>query len=102
MAIHQGWDDIIVETDCAVLAAALARSGEDLSDIGRIIGDCKEYFSAFNYIDIRHIFREASGVADRLAHIASCSNVDEIWLDETPSILLRMFSMRIIVVLLEV
>jgi ribonuclease HI len=87
VAMQQGWDNIIVETDCAILATALAKTGEDLSDIGRIIGDCKEYFSTFNYIDIRHIFREANGVANRLAHIASYSNVDELWLDETPSII---------------
>lgn len=36
----------------------------------------------FNSITITHVYREANGVANRLAHIASCSGIDDFWLDE--------------------
>lgn len=69
IAIHQGWDDFILETDCAAPAAALASPEEDLSDIGSIVGDCKDYFLAFTSINVRQVFREANRVAHRLAHV---------------------------------
>ncbi|PRQ57425.1 putative ribonuclease H-like domain-containing protein [Rosa chinensis] len=52
LAIHQGWMDIEMDTDCAILVYALNRElDDDLSDIGRIMEDCKmyvEYFLLFN------------------------------------------------------
>lgn len=87
IAIHQGWKDIILETDCAALATALSSPTEDLSEIGSIVGDCKDYMLAFTSFNIRHIYREANRVAHRLAHVASCASVDEFWVDHTPSIL---------------
>lgn len=56
LAIHQGWDDLIMETDCAMLVDALAGSGDDFSQIGRIVGDCKEYLYSFNSFEIRHVY----------------------------------------------
>jgi ribonuclease HI len=87
IAIQQGWDDVILETDCATMAAALAKPDDDLSEIGRIIGDCKDYMLAFTSLSIRHVYREANRVAHRLAHVASFSSVDELWIDDTPSII---------------
>lgn len=49
--------------------------------------DCKEFRTCFTSFQFRHIFREANGVALRLAHFASCSNMDEFWLFEAPSII---------------
>lgn len=69
----------------AVLASALASLEEDFSDIGRIIGDCKAFMLAFTNVKVRHIYREANAVANRLAHKASFSSVDEFWIDDTPS-----------------
>lgn len=76
-----------METDCLILVAALTRPGEDYSDIGWIIGDCKELITSFNSISIRHVYREANVVAHRLAHNASFSFVDELLFDKTPSII---------------
>lgn len=87
LAIHQGWDDLIMETDCTLLVDALAGVGDDFSQIGRIVGDCREYLCSFNSFVIRHVYREANRVAHRLAHVASLSNVDKCWLGETPSII---------------
>ncbi|KAK9938970.1 hypothetical protein M0R45_015680 [Rubus argutus] len=87
LAIHQGWDDLIMETDCAMLVDALTGVEDDFSQIGRIVGDCKEYLCSFNSFEIRHVYREANRVTHRLAHIASLSNFDNCWLRETPSII---------------
>ncbi|KAK9943809.1 hypothetical protein M0R45_009405 [Rubus argutus] len=87
IAINQGWDNIILESDCASIVTALSSVGDDFSQIGRIVGDCKEFMGSLRSISIRHIYREANGVAHRLAHIASFSNSDKFWLHETPSII---------------
>lgn len=70
-----------------MVVAALNNVAEDCSEVGRIIEDYKEYLLAFNSVLVRHINREVNGVAHRLAHLASCSCIDDLWLDETPSIL---------------
>lgn len=36
-------------------------------------------------------FREANSVALRLAHIASCSDINKLWLDENSSIIEDVF-----------
>ena len=77
IAINQGWDNVILESDCASLVTALSSVGDDFSQIGRIVGDCKESMGSLQSISIRHIYREANGVARRLAHIASFSNSDK-------------------------
>ena len=87
IAIQQGWDELELESDCAVLISALNSSSVDRSEFGRIVDDCKGYLNGFNSFRVRHIYREANCVAHRLAHIASLSNIDELWLEETPSII---------------
>ncbi|KAL6213327.1 hypothetical protein ACLB2K_012774 [Fragaria x ananassa] len=49
----------------------------DLSEVGAILADCKRYMTAFNFISLKHICREANGVTHRLAHLASTSVLDE-------------------------
>ena len=87
MAIHQGWSNVELECDCASLVNALSTEQEDFSEIGRIIDDCRVYTLEVRPIHIRHIYREANGVAHRLANLASCSFLDDLWLDETPAII---------------
>ena len=82
LAIHQNWFGVDLESDCAMVISALANPDADFSDIGCILDDCKEYMNAIGSFTLRHIYREANGVAHRLAHIASFSNIDDIWLDE--------------------
>ena len=50
IAIHQGWSDCIIETDCSLLVTALSSLEEDFSDLGRIVEDCKEYMRAIHSI----------------------------------------------------
>ncbi|KAK9929716.1 hypothetical protein M0R45_026803 [Rubus argutus] len=84
-ALQKGLNDFILETDCAALTNALNSLEDDLSDMGHIIGDCKYYMLAFTSLTVRHIYREANGVANRLAQVASFSSVNEIWIGNTPS-----------------
>lgn len=87
LARDQEWSDVDVESNCPRFVTALTTPCEDLSEVGMITEDCKEYMKAFNSIRIRCIFREANGVALRLAHIACCSDINRLWLDESPSII---------------
>ncbi|PRQ31856.1 putative ribonuclease H-like domain-containing protein [Rosa chinensis] len=87
LGIHQGWADIDIESDSTTLIAALKSEEENLSEVSRILDDCKEYFSSFRSVRILHTYREANGVADRLAHLASVVTIDDVWLDETPAII---------------
>lgn len=78
IAIHQGWSEVELESDCAMLINAVNEPREDYFEIGRIVEDCKDYMLAFESLEVRHIYCEANGVVHRLAHIASCSVVDEL------------------------
>ena len=87
LAIHQGWDYVEVETDCAVLVDALKGEGDDMSVIGRIVEDCRRFVNAFSSFECRHIYREANGVANRLSHLASWGGIHNVWLEETSDII---------------
>ncbi|XP_061993525.1 uncharacterized protein LOC133711410 [Rosa rugosa] len=87
LAIYQGWDGFELESDCSLMVAALNQNMEDRSDVGRIIDDCKSYLTSLHSIQITHVFREANGVAHRLAHLASSAYLDDVWLDEAPVII---------------
>ncbi|PRQ15756.1 putative ribonuclease H-like domain-containing protein [Rosa chinensis] len=83
IAVHQGWNDIEVESDCAMLVNALEGEMEGLSEIGRIVEDCKRYANSFLSFQFRHVYRETNGVANRLAHFASWNDLDEYWVKDT-------------------
>ena len=54
---------------CSLLLL-INREGEDYSDLGRIVEDCKFLMTQYQSVSVCHILREANGVADRLAHLA--------------------------------
>ncbi|XP_062021093.1 uncharacterized protein LOC133737577 [Rosa rugosa] len=87
LIIHQGMDGVDIETDCAAVVTALQGNMEDLSEVGCIVEDCKDYMRAIPSCNLRSIYREANGVAHRLAHLASVDYLDDYWLDETPVII---------------
>lgn len=60
-----------IECDCAALVAAVERSEEDLSEIGRIVEDYKAYLVGISSIIIRHIFHEANGLVHMITHLVS-------------------------------
>ncbi|PRQ56408.1 hypothetical protein RchiOBHm_Chr1g0336051 [Rosa chinensis] len=85
--IHQVWDNVDIETDCAAVLTALKSYLEDLSDVGCIVEDCKVYLRAISSLNLQSIYRKVNGVAHRLAHIASVNYLDGYWLKETPVII---------------
>ncbi|XP_024200286.1 uncharacterized protein LOC112203572 [Rosa chinensis] len=85
--IHQGWLEVEIESNSILLIAALKREEIDLSEVGQVVDDCKAYMAAFQVVQVRHIFREANGVVDRLAHLARRGMLDDVWLGETPAII---------------
>ncbi|XP_062014420.1 uncharacterized protein LOC133730938 [Rosa rugosa] len=87
IAIQQDWKEIEVESDCVNLVSALHVDGDDFSDIGRILDNYRRYVNAFNFFNFQHICCEANGVANRLALLARCGNLDEFCLEETPVII---------------
>ncbi|PRQ28530.1 hypothetical protein RchiOBHm_Chr5g0004021 [Rosa chinensis] len=46
LGIHQGWYEIDIESDSAILIAVLNSSKKDFSEVSRILDDCKNYFNA--------------------------------------------------------
>ncbi|XP_062005922.1 uncharacterized protein LOC133723110 [Rosa rugosa] len=87
LAIHQGWEDLELESDCSLMVVALNTNVEDRSEVGRIIDDCKSYLTSFHSTQICHVFREANGAARRLAHLASLNYLNDVWLEESPAII---------------
>lgn len=85
LIVMQRWTDVDVETDCALLLAAVLRTDEDSSEIGRIVEDCRDDMMQIPSIVIRHTFREANGVAHRLAHLAKSHYENFFWFDEAPA-----------------
>ncbi|KAL6211305.1 hypothetical protein ACLB2K_016532 [Fragaria x ananassa] len=50
-------------------------------EVSTILIDCRHYLMTFNFVLLRHVNREANGVANRLAHLARSSVLDELWED---------------------
>lgn len=71
------------------MVAGLARSGADSSELGRIMDDCKDNLTAFSSFTFRHIYREANGVAHCLVHFINFSKINNLWLNETFSIIIE-------------
>lgn len=63
IAIDQELTEVVLECDSVAIVAALTQDKSDLSILGRIIEDCRAYKVEFTSIQVRHIFREANGVA---------------------------------------
>ncbi|XP_024172036.1 uncharacterized protein LOC112178052 [Rosa chinensis] len=79
LAFHQNMTALEMESDCSLVVAALQQKVEDRSEIGRIMDDCKSYLTSFHPFQVRHIFREANGAANRLVHLASFNLLSDVW-----------------------
>lgn len=58
-----------------------------LSEVSRIIEDCKDHIKAISSIRICRFFSEVNSVGYRLTHFTSYSDLDNLWLVETPSMI---------------
>jgi hypothetical protein len=76
IAIYFGWVDVEIESDCVVLISGLFSDKEDYLEVGGIINDCHSYRKAINSYGVSHIYCEANGVANKLAHLTSCYFLD--------------------------
>ncbi|KAL6143012.1 hypothetical protein ACLB2K_061287 [Fragaria x ananassa] len=82
IAIHQGWDEVEIEDNCATTMKALATTNGDVIEASSILFNCRHYMETFRFILLRHIYRETNGVAHRLEHLVRSSSLDELWVDE--------------------
>ena len=87
LACEQGWENLEVESDCAELVRSFHQDFEAGTDVGQVVADCKTLTLLMHSFSLVHIYREANGVANRLARLASLSTIDSIWYNETPSII---------------
>ena len=67
--------------------SAFHQDGEENFEVDQIIEDCKTLASLITSCSVMHVYREANGVANRLARIARLSLIDSIWLNIAPSII---------------
>ena len=86
-ACEQGWEDLEVKNDCAELVKAFHQDMEVGTDVGQVVADCTTLTLLMHSFTLVHIYREANGIANRLARLASMSTMDSIWYNETPSII---------------
>lgn len=66
---------------------AVTGSEEDSSEIGKIVEDCIAHLLDISFISFCHIFREANGVAHRVAHLASSHLENFSWVEEASVII---------------
>ncbi|KAL6223464.1 hypothetical protein ACLB2K_006851 [Fragaria x ananassa] len=63
IAIHEAcWNEIGIESDCAVLIHSMAREEGDVTEVSTILLDCHHYLEAFDIVIFRHVYREANGL----------------------------------------
>ena len=88
IAMHQQWEEIEIESDCALIVAAMQNRDKDILEVSPILQDCHRYIEMFKFVVFRHIYREANGVAHRLATLVRSPDIDEFWVGECPCIIL--------------
>ena len=82
ITVQEQWSNVKIECDCAVLTAAFTRTDDDFSEIGCLVEDCKTFLESIDYVQVQHIYRDANCVTNKLAQIASSTDVVYIWFDE--------------------
>ena len=81
------WRAVEVESDSAVVVAALNRVSSSTVEVSRVIDDCIELMSNFDCCLFQHVRREANSVADRLAYFASKDQIVDPVLHNAPAFL---------------
>lgn len=87
LAVHRGFHSISLESDLLQIVTALNGASMDMSLIGPIIEDAKVFLFSIAEATTSHIRRQANFVAHRLARFALHSGGDNIWVEETPSLI---------------
>ncbi|KAF8762283.1 hypothetical protein HU200_009631 [Digitaria exilis] len=75
---------VVLETDCARLAAAL-KGSSDRSELGFIIGETHEHAKMLEEWKVVQVKRESNLVADELAQLARKTELSKVWLNCAPA-----------------
>ncbi|RXH89245.1 hypothetical protein DVH24_031602 [Malus domestica] len=84
MAQQQGFQQVVVESDCLKAIATLNWTHSDLSAIGTIADDVLQLASTFPMVRFIHVSRLCNGVAHLLAKFALSSSNNLVWFEEPP------------------
>ncbi|KAL6176560.1 hypothetical protein ACLB2K_053193 [Fragaria x ananassa] len=57
-AMRHGWKEVVIESDCSVLVAAMQQQGTVQIEVSRIVEDCRAYMSYFDFIVFRHVLEK--------------------------------------------
>lgn len=69
--------------------------GDDVSTyLETIVNECIKLSLSFNSISFAHVRRVANYAAHYLAKFALLSNSDLVWIEETPSFLMKLVSFK--------
>ncbi|CAN1812050.1 Putative ribonuclease H protein At1g65750 [Linum perenne] len=66
--VERGYEEMIIEIDSAVVAAAVMSHSADSTEFGRIIALCSRFFVSYPQLQVRSVRRNRNRVADVLAH----------------------------------
>ncbi|KAL6193575.1 hypothetical protein ACLB2K_034659 [Fragaria x ananassa] len=77
IAIHQGWDEVEIEGDCAIVMKALANTDGDVIEVSSILSDCRHYMEAFRLILLRHIYNTDGDVIEVSSILSDCRHYME-------------------------
>ncbi|BFG31609.1 hypothetical protein CerSpe_178830 [Prunus speciosa] len=88
LALSLGTTSPIFEGDAAVVVAAVNRAGQDYSNIGTIVEDVRHLQKQFPGSLFQFTYKEANGVAHRLARFG-LHNVDNYFWFEVPPDLIQ-------------
>lgn len=82
--VKQGWQNVIIESDCKCLVEALQGRSKRCYHINTIVDNCRSLSHNFSSLPFLFCFRDCNGVAHRLANWAMSSCCDKVWVDDIP------------------
>lgn len=75
---------LIIESDFAILVKLILDSDVALHPLGSIVLSCRALMDKFDYVSLRHIFRECNKVADSLAKNSLNHDLGLVTFDSPP------------------
>lgn len=70
LAIYQGRRSIELDCDSSLIVATLNHQTPYDVEVSRLLEDCKSCMIGFDFIRIRHVFRETNSVTHRLIFVS--------------------------------
>ncbi|CAO2836998.1 unnamed protein product [Amaranthus hypochondriacus] len=85
LAVEQGWDNVIVEGDARLVIEALNQERARGFYAQTLVNNIRFMASNLSSIVFSFCFRESNEIANRLAHWASKSNCNSVWIRSCPN-----------------